>query len=174
MRKATASAPRAAWQGTSPLRAVEQIPWCSPHTTQRSELSLWDPGLQTATSHCTRAERKFHRPKDWLQFPRTPQPPNNTKMQELQGSFGLQNNLNTASMLALHPKIKLLFTRCVGACSEDSLGLYNTGEHISEQQGPNLTKMFFLPGNSHGPTGWELQAGSDTLDLLVVIAINAF
>lgn len=76
-------------------------------------------------------------------------------------------------MLALHPKIQL-FTHCGGACSEDSLGLFNTREHVLEQQGPNLTRMFFLPGNSHGPTGWELQAGADTLDLLIIFAINAF
>lgn len=77
-------------------------------------------------------------------------------------------------MRALHPKIKFLFTGCVGACSEDSLELFNTRERVLEQQGPNLTRMFFLPGDSHGPTGWDLQAGADTLDLLVIFAINAF
>lgn len=152
MRNATSSAPGEGWQGTSPLLAVEQIPQCSPHTPQRSEPGLCDLELQTATSHFTSVERKFHRPKDWLQSPRTPQPPNNMKMQELQGSFGLQNNLNTAVTLTFHLKIKLLFTRSVGTCSEDSLGLFNTREHSLEQQGPNLTRMFFLPGNSHGPT----------------------
>jgi len=77
-------------------------------------------------------------------------------------------------MLAVDPEIKLVFTRCVGACSEDSSGLFNTTGHILEQQGPNTTRIFFLPGNSHGPTGWELQAGADTLDLLAIFAINAF
>lgn len=134
-----------------------QWPWgriyLSPHTwadplmfhTQHRGVSLapCNQGLPTAASCFTRAESKFHIPKIW-QSPGTPQLPHNMKLQDLQGSFRQQDNLNTA--VKLHPKIKMLFPCYVGVCSEGFLGL--TRDSSLEQQGPNIPRIFFFPGNS--------------------------
>lgn len=114
--------------------------------------------------------RKFHRAKKWPQSPRTqPQMTRSHKgpldyITRKQPEYSSHTRPPPQNQVAVH----------AGACSEDFSRLSNTRENVLGQQGLNFTRMLLLLGKSRGPTGWELPAAADTLDLPVIFAIDAF
>lgn len=84
------------------------------------------------------------------------------KLQELQGSFGQQDNLNTA--VKLHPKIKMLFPCYVGACSECFLGLTPESTVQNSRVQTSLGFSSFLEtANRLGAAGrcWHVRLASE-------------